>query len=333
MSNARYTIFAARAVFDARLTHADKVVLAALGSYTNGEGWCFPSQKTLCERIGVARSTLCAALKKLAKHGYIAVRPRTAKGRGKVGNEYRVLTDLPPMSAQLDNGEKPMSDSVDIGPQAIDLPPMSDGAENGANVRLAGRPLSDGLDIATKEVTSPSERAQSSPTSNEVEEDLVRSKQRAAYEAAAQAKADAKSKPKPKPRAAKPSPKRVLYTREFEMIWLAWPKNRRGNSDKRKAFERYKAGVEQFGADAVAAAAKRYLSLPETRKEQWRYCCLVEVFMNGKLEAAVEAARETDAAPDTISHEDARRQAAQAYYDKTGRWPPGHKPSTEVRPS
>lgn len=122
----------------------------------------------------------------------------------------------------------------------------------------------------------------------------------------------------------------AAYTPEFQMIWMAWPKNRRANSDKRKAFERYQGGVEQFGAEAISAAARRYLSLPDTRKDQWKYCCLVEVFMNGKLEAAVEAAREEATPAEAVTHEEAKHGAARAYHKKTGRWPPNYRPP-EVR--
>ena len=88
MTNPRYSILPARAVFDARLSAQDVRVLAALGSYSDNEGWCFPSQKTLVDRLGIARSTLCAAIKKLSskEFGYVEVRAKTAKKKGKVGN-------------------------------------------------------------------------------------------------------------------------------------------------------------------------------------------------------------------------------------------------------
>lgn len=315
----RYTIFAARAVFDPCLSANDKVVLAALGSYTNGEGWCYPSQKTLCARLGIARSTLCAALKKLVYRGYVAARARTSKGRGKVGNEYRVLVDLPPMSAQpdigtqgieiapmsdwKDIGKKPMSTKPDIGAQGIEITPMSAPPDNGADVRPAGHPMSAQPDIGIyNALTSP------------MNEPKTLVPRQAGNEVA----------PKRKPKTPKP------YSKDFEMIWLAWPKNRRANSDKRKAFERYETGVAQFGAEAVAAAAKRYLSLPDTRKDQWKYCRLVEVFMNGGLEAAVEAAREDVRLVNGAElHEADRDRAARAWFKKTGKWPPGYKPPAE----
>lgn len=276
----RYSFIPARAVFDDRLTLAEKVILAALGTYTAGEGWCYPSQKTLCERLSLSRSTLCAAIKHLSSPdlGYLQVRPRTTKGRGKIGNEYRVRMDLDerelPMSAQEDIGKKPMSSQPDNGAQVIETPPMSSGSDNGADVQPAGQPMSSQPDIAYIARTIPVERSQSS-NSNELEELVL----------------IGDDAPKPK-RKAKP---RAAYTADFEAIWKSWPASRRANSDKRKAFQRYQGGVQQFGADKIAAAAKRYLSLPNTRKDGFQYCCLVEVFMNGKLEAAVEALNEPHA--------------------------------------
>lgn len=96
----------------------------------------------------------------------------------------------------------------------------------------------------------------------------------------------------------KSSRKRNAYTPEFDAIWRSWPPHRRANSDKQTAFKRYQSGVEQFGPDAIDAAAKHYLAQATTRKENYRYCCLVEVFMNGKLEAAVEAVTDAKSSGD-----------------------------------
>lgn len=155
MSSTRFTIFAAAAVFDKRLSLADKAVLAAFGAYNNTQaGWCYPSQATLCDRLDIARSTLSAAIKKLVTCGYLEVRARTRSGKGKVGNEYRVKTDInvevvekPPMSDGVDIGEKPMSMGTDIGSLSACKKPMSDGADIGADVHGDGHPMSDGMDI------------------------------------------------------------------------------------------------------------------------------------------------------------------------------------------
>lgn len=322
MSTARYSIFAARAVFDMNLTAAELRVLAALGTYSNGEGWCFPSQTTLAERLGLTRQTISGAIKNLVQKGYVETRVRTAKGRGKVGYDYRVVLDTKAPAVEAETG----ADKADIGETRLRPTPTSAPADFGED----RDPMSAQPDIPYNEGTIPSERAQqSSPVSKETEEDAARKKLEA-YEAAAKAKAEAEAaQSEAKAAKAKAARKATPYTPAFEMIWLAWPKNKRRTSDKRKAFQRYQVGVEQFGAEAISAAAKRYLSQPDTRKDQWRYCCLVEVFMNGKLEAAVEDALE-EAPSELTTHGTAEDRAAKLWFDKNGRWPPGYHPPAGV---
>lgn len=96
------------------------------------------------------------------------------------------------------------------------------------------------------------------------------------------------SKPVKKP-AKKPAAKAGAYSPEFQAFWLAWPKARRELSDKRTAFKRWGAALETWDAATIQKAADRYLSLPSVRKESFRYCKLAEVFLNGSLEAAIEA--------------------------------------------
>lgn len=303
MSNARYTIFAARAVFDVdNITATEMRVLAALGTYTNDEGWCYPNQTTLAERLKVTRQTISGAIKKLVAKGYVETEVRTAKGRGKVGYNYRVMLDLKRAEAE----PKAEAEQADIGETRRRPPPTTAPADFGED----RDPMSAQPDIPYTEVTNPSERPQPlTLTTFELE-----------------------SPPNEKLKAVKRARKPVSYTSDFEMIWLAWPKNRRMRSDKRLAFERYRGGVSQFGSEAVAAAAKLYLSQPDTRKDGWKYCCAVEVFMNGRLEAAVEAALEAER--ETVNgadlHEDDRERAAQSYHAKTGKWPPGYKPKAEA---
>lgn len=269
-SKSRYSILPARAVFDPRLSLSEKVVLAALGSYTDGDGWCWPGQKELCDRLGIARSTVCAAIKRLSSPdiGYLEVRPRTAKGRGKVGNEYRVRTDLPdekkPMSAQDDIGSKPMSSAPDNGAQVVEVAPMSGKPDNGADVRLAGQPMSTQPDIAYIEGTTPIERPQ-----------LNGGKK------------------------ASPKTRKGDYTPEFNAFWATWPKPIRQNSDKPTAFARWQAALKRWDVDTLMLAAKHYLrgtKVHDSEPGPWKpRTCQAQVFLNGKLEAAVEAALEAAA--------------------------------------
>ena len=92
--------------------------------------------------------------------------------------------------------------------------------------------------------------------------------------------------PPPNP-SAKPKAKNA-YTPEFALLWEAWPPRRRARSKKPVAFARWQQAREHWDAETIMGAARRYLSDPETRKEHWRYCRLVEVFLNGGLAAAIE---------------------------------------------
>ena len=131
--------------------------------------------------------------------------------------------------------------------------------------------------------------------------------------------APASPKPKAKPKAkAKPS-----YTPEFHAFWAAWPKHRRELSDKQTAFRRWSDAIRGgLSAETITGAAGHYLGKREVAKEDFRYCVLAEVFLNGKLDAAVEAfqARTTDAG--------ALARARADLYRKLGKWHPewGLKP-------
>ena len=141
MSDPRFTLFAARAVFDDRLSPTDVRVLAALGTYSNKQGWCNPKQGTLAERLGVSRTTVTAAIKNLISAGYLEAHAQVLSGRGRTANKYRVMLDLEPMSAQTTPGADVSTDDKTAVVQA-DI--------GGADVVPAGHPLSSQLDIPEK---------------------------------------------------------------------------------------------------------------------------------------------------------------------------------------
>lgn len=93
-SDPRYTLFAARAVFDDRLSARDLRVLAALGTYTDRQGWCFPSQGTLAKRLGAGRTHINASLKNLEQCGYVQVVKQVRENGAQAVNLYRVLMDI-----------------------------------------------------------------------------------------------------------------------------------------------------------------------------------------------------------------------------------------------
>ena len=123
---------------------------------------------------------------------------------------------------------------------------------------------------------------------------------------------------RPKPKRAQPA-----YTPEFALLWEAWPPRRRAKSDKRLAFARFQAARKRWSYDQIKGAAAAYLSDPDVRKDDWRYCCAAEVFLNGKLEAAIEAFEE---GPQHAARErptvtpDQLAEASCRYKREHGRW-------------
>ncbi|MGE0829155.1 MAG: hypothetical protein AB7O04_07380, partial [Hyphomonadaceae bacterium] len=94
------------------------------------------------------------------------------------------------------------------------------------------------------------------------------------------------------PPVAKAKPKAKRYTPEFEAFWKSWPATWRERSDKGLAFKRWTADVAQWSVAKILAARDHYLASPSVRKDGYRYAGRADVFLNGKLEAAIEAAEE-----------------------------------------
>ncbi|MDE2100574.1 MAG: helix-turn-helix domain-containing protein [Patescibacteria group bacterium] len=96
MNRHRFSIFSAKAVFDSRIGDSELRVLAAIGTYTDEDGWCFPHQETIAGRIGRSRSVVSRAVGRLVACGYVETENRVRRGRGRVGLRYRVVIDLEP---------------------------------------------------------------------------------------------------------------------------------------------------------------------------------------------------------------------------------------------
>lgn len=140
MADPRYSLFAARAVFDPRLTATDVRVLAALGTYTNKQGWCNPKHATIAIKTGVSRATVVASMKRLAETGYVQTVKQVVAGRGQIASKYRVILDLEPLSNELTPGladvsedDRPMSDELTPRCQPArqaDVVPVQQGVSN-----------------------------------------------------------------------------------------------------------------------------------------------------------------------------------------------------------
>lgn len=84
----RFAIIPARAFDDARMDSHLRDVLALLSTYADREGWCWPGQETLGNRLGLSRTTVNGYIRRLQQLGYLEARRRQA------GCLYRLLYDL-----------------------------------------------------------------------------------------------------------------------------------------------------------------------------------------------------------------------------------------------
>ena len=89
----RFSIVPARAVEDRRLSAAAFRVLAALGTFSDKEGWCWPSMVTLAEILDTSRQAPQRQIRKLCKLGYIEISRQHRGDGGNTSNRYRLLFD------------------------------------------------------------------------------------------------------------------------------------------------------------------------------------------------------------------------------------------------
>ena len=89
----RFSIVPARAVEDRRLSAPAFRVLAALGTYSDKDGWCWPSMNTLARMLNCTRQAVQQHIRELTKLGYIEVQPQLRENRANTANRYRLLFD------------------------------------------------------------------------------------------------------------------------------------------------------------------------------------------------------------------------------------------------
>jgi len=88
------------AVFDARVQARTLHVLAALASYADAAGYCYPSQGTVARRLGMGRRTVQRHLDLLGRLGYVTSHRRIRPdGKGGYAASAYVLS-FPPLIAQ-----------------------------------------------------------------------------------------------------------------------------------------------------------------------------------------------------------------------------------------
>lgn len=94
----RFAILPARAIDDARLAPAAVRVLAALSTYADREGWCYPSRRTVAARLGVNVQAVQRQERALVAAGYLQIERRYHPDGAERVPLRRVLYDvqLPP---------------------------------------------------------------------------------------------------------------------------------------------------------------------------------------------------------------------------------------------
>lgn len=85
----------AAVIDDKRVGASELRMLVALGTYADGEGWCWPKQKSLALRLGISRQAVSKALRDLADHGYIEIHEQHDEATGsRLSSRYRVILDF-----------------------------------------------------------------------------------------------------------------------------------------------------------------------------------------------------------------------------------------------
>ncbi len=100
----RFSILPARAVEDQRLRPAAFRVLSALGTFSDRDGWCWPSLTTLAKQCNVTRQAVHQHIQHLRKIGYIEIQRQQRPDRGNAANRYRLLFDRALLTAQVEMG-------------------------------------------------------------------------------------------------------------------------------------------------------------------------------------------------------------------------------------
>lgn len=93
MSEARFSVVPSDAVTDLDLTATQLRVLLVIGTYLSKDDKAFPKQKTIADRLGIARETVNRAVKVLSEKGYIQIHHQKRDDGGQRANQYTVKLD------------------------------------------------------------------------------------------------------------------------------------------------------------------------------------------------------------------------------------------------
>lgn len=109
----RLSVIPSRAVFDLSLPRGALLILNALGTYGDRNGWCWPSQGTIGERLGISQQAVSKYIKILVTAGYVESRIRFKKNGGRTSNKYRVVFDFAD-DLPSDGSEDESSENIEV---------------------------------------------------------------------------------------------------------------------------------------------------------------------------------------------------------------------------
>lgn len=120
MSNARFSILQARAVSDPKISNAQFRTLAALATFGDKDGWCFPKLQTLGDMVGKSKQAVSMDIKELVSLGYVQIQNQYRPDGSQKNNLYRIVFDLPPLTPPY----PPVNASLTGGTDQVN-PPLS----------------------------------------------------------------------------------------------------------------------------------------------------------------------------------------------------------------
>src|SRR6201986_5216370 len=91
----RFACIAVAAIEDRRIGHAAFRVLCSLASFSDKDGSCWPSTKTIASQLSMARSTVFEHLQALAALGYLTIHGSLREDGGRAANRYRMVARTP----------------------------------------------------------------------------------------------------------------------------------------------------------------------------------------------------------------------------------------------
>lgn len=134
-NSGRMSIIPARAVDDNRLEPAALLVLVALGTYGDRDGYCWPSQQVIADRIGVSRQAVGRQITILHNLGYIEIKRLWNKETQKTHNAYKILFDNElPTQAKERHERQPQAKKPAEQQEPTTTEPKTDATSNVATV-------------------------------------------------------------------------------------------------------------------------------------------------------------------------------------------------------